>query len=137
MFRKLTTAALIVVSLASGAVAFAGEQNLALGCGMPEMPISGTAKDRLNLAQKDLERGNYYQAHRVAKSVAAMKEADGAQQAAAHAIAGWVLWHNGAKESALKELREAKRLDASSLGVVLAKATDAKVNAEVKKALEV
>ena len=126
----------LLVSMISAAGIVTVPAVKAQSCAMPEMPITGAPKDRLNLAEKDLKDGRYSQAYRIARSLFELSEATAAQKAEGHAIAGWVLMHNGATDEARRELQTAKNLDAAAVGTVLAAAKDDKVNAAVKKAIE-
>lgn len=137
----LMVSVVVVGALGSAPVAFAGSgasNVLVLGCGMPELPVTGSASDRLAAATKHMKDARYYQAQRIARSVVDMpeKEATDAQRAEAHAILGWILMRSGSHDIAVKELAKAKALDASSIDTLLALRVDAKVDAEVKKALE-
>lgn len=136
MNRRALSAALVLATLVSSAAVVSFSPSPALACGMPEVPVTGAPKDRLNVAERDLKDGRYSHAYRVARSLFDLEGASDAQKAEGHAIAGWVLMHNGAKDAALKELREAKKLDAGAFTAVLASAKDEKINAAVKKAIE-
>lgn len=134
--RRLSFAALVCVSLLGSASVVVAQENIALGCGMPEMPIVGPAKDRLANADKDLKDGRFGQAWRKALSVTEMEGATDRERADAHAIMGWIRMRAGAREDAVKELNLAKKLDAKSIDSLLALRADPKIDAEVKKAAE-
>ena len=136
MNRRAVSVDLVLASVLSTAAVITAVPAPALACGMPEMPVTGSAKDRLTLAEKDMKDGRYGQAYRVARTLFDLEGATDSEKAEGHAIAGWVLMHNGAKEGAAKELAAAKKLDAGVFKTVLASAKDEKVNAAVKKAIE-
>jgi hypothetical protein len=134
--RLFVVSSIVAASLGSAAFVLAVELPPAYGCGMPEMPITGLAKDRIANAKKDLKDGRLGQAYRVAFSVTELKEATDAEKAAGFAISGWVLWRNGSHDGALTYFKKAKALDSGSIDTVLAFGSDAKVNREIKKAME-
>ena len=136
MNRRAVSIAVVVASLLAASAVITASPVPVFACGMPEMPITGAPKDRLNLAEKNLKDGRYGQAYRIARSLFDLAGATDSQKAEGHAIAGWVLMHNGAQEGAAKEIAIAKKLDAAVFTTVLASATDEKVNAAVKKAIE-